>query len=143
MCCLRVNLLALLVWLCSKWADVSHVGAGDGTVELEDALYASGGMGSVPQRDADLLHLYTAYQRAPAGSAKVRALEALNLETSARAFIDKAVRVATTVLLGSPAVLSKIEVREKSSDSDLYASNCACVRMCVRAHVCLSIAFIF
>lgn len=114
---------------------MGHVGAGDGTVELGDARYASGGMGSVPQRDADLLHLYTAYQRAPAGSKKVRALEALNLETSARASIDKAVRVATAALLGLPTVFSKIQVGEVSSAWFL----CCTFRVRVCTHVCVGI----
>eukprot|EP00884_Botryococcus_braunii_P000248 jgi/Botrbrau1/10223/Bobra.0362s0013.1 len=90
---------------------LGQLNTGASTQELEDGLYSAGGMGSVPQRDADLLHLYTVFQRAPAGAAKVKALAALNQETGARAYVDKAVRDATTALLKSPPILLKLQER--------------------------------
>ena len=79
------------------------------------AQYAHGGHQSVPQRDADLLHLWTVYQRAAPGAAKAAALEALNAETDSRAKVDAAVRHAVKLFLGQPEFLATLKVQFAAS----------------------------
>jgi legumain len=81
------------------------------------ARFSDGGQQSVPQREADLLHLWTEHQRAAPGAAKAAALAALNAETSKRAKIDADVRSAMRDLLTHPAVLTTLH--EKYSNSNL------------------------
>jgi hypothetical protein len=82
--------------------------AGDGN--LGNGLFAEGGVGAVPQRDADLLHLYVAYQRAAAPAAKASALAALDAEVDRRRAVDGSVRAAVWALLQQPAVLAQLRV---------------------------------
>lgn len=74
------------------------------------AQYAHGGHESVLQRDGDLLHLQTVFQRAEPGLAKVKALKALNAETEKRARVDGAVRQAVRNFLGQPEFLLLLQV---------------------------------
>lgn len=55
--------------------------------------------GAVPQRDADLAHLWHKFSTAPEGPAKAAALSQLSAETSARSRVDAAVRAAVQHLL--------------------------------------------
>lgn len=75
------------------------------------------------QRDADLLHLWAAYQKAPPGAPKARALAALSEETSNRAKIDAGVRSAVRDLLEQPAVL--VILQEKYGTSNMLLPNLA------------------
>jgi legumain len=79
--------------------------------------YSEGGQESVPQRDADLLHLWTEFQRAAPGARKASALAALQAETAKRAKVDADVRAAVKHLLSQPAVLSNL--KEKYAGSNL------------------------
>ena len=65
---------------------------------------------SVPQRDADLLHLWTVYVRAPAGTPKAKALAAFRVEVDRRATVDAAVRQAVGRLLGNATVVNAMQV---------------------------------
>lgn len=110
--------------------------AGDGTVNGLGAeqQFANGGMGAVPQREADLLHLYTAVQRADSPAAKVQALEALHAETDQRLRIDKGIRVAVGQLLRQPAVLSSFQVRQAcTSPAQSRHARAANLRICTHA----------
>ena len=73
--------------------------------------FASGGQGAVLQRDADLLHLWTVFQRAQVGAKKTEAQAALTAEISKRSKVDREVREATRELLSQPAILSMLYVR--------------------------------
>lgn len=86
--------------------------AGDGSSDLSAANnpFADGGMGAVPQRDADLLHLYTAYQRAAGPVAKAAALAVLDAEIDRRRATDNSIRSAVWDLLQQPAVLAQLQV---------------------------------
>ena len=76
-------------------------------------------MGAVPQRDADLLHLWTAYARASGHVAKSGALAALDAAIDARAAVDGAVRAAVRGLLRQPAVLALLQARMPAHLEDL------------------------
>ena len=67
-------------------------------------------MGTVPQREADLLPLWAAVQRAASPAAKVEALAALHAETGRRLEVDTRVRKAVGHLLAQPEVLSAVQV---------------------------------
>lgn len=66
---------------------------------------------SVPQRDADLLHLWTVYLQAAAGAAKAQALASFNAEVGKRAHMDAAVRSLVQGLLSNVSVLTAIQVK--------------------------------
>ncbi|KAK9806827.1 hypothetical protein WJX72_004028 [[Myrmecia] bisecta] len=70
---------------------------------------ANGAMAAVPQRDADLLHLWTAFNRAATSGEKARAMAALDAEISSRARIDKGVRTAVADLLMQPEVMATMQ----------------------------------
>ena len=74
------------------------------------AQYAHGGHESVLQREADLLHLQTVFQRAAPGQAKAEALQALTAETEKRARVNGAVRDAVRTFLGHPDFLVLLKV---------------------------------
>lgn len=94
---------------------VPHAGNYEGELEAgENALFAEGGMGAVPQRDADLLHLWAAYERAADPAAKSGALAALDAAVDARRGVDGAVRRAVWDLLRRPAVLALLQARAPS-----------------------------
>ena len=89
----------------------------DRTAGLESAdndLFSEGGMGAVPQRDADLLHLWTAYTRAATSSKKAAALAALHAEVDKRDAVDSNIRSSVWALLQQPAVLAQLQVRRPS-----------------------------
>ncbi len=88
----------------------SAAGDGSGGLSASNELFADGGMGSVPQRDADLLHLYTAYQRAATPADKAAALAVLDAEIDRRRAVDDSVRSAVWGLLQQPAVLAQLQV---------------------------------
>ena len=67
-------------------------------------------MGAVPQRDADLLHLWTAYSRAGTPSKKAAALSALDAEVDKRSRVDSTIRSSVWALLQQPAVLAQLQV---------------------------------
>lgn len=67
-------------------------------------------MGAVPQRDADLLHLWTAYSRAGTPSDKAAALAALHAELDKRDAVDTRIRSSVWALLQHPAVLAQLQV---------------------------------
>jgi hypothetical protein len=79
------------------------------------AKFSEGGQESVPQRDADLLHLWTVFERAAPGGAKAKALKQLQIETSKRAKVDGVVRDAVKHLLSQPAVLSILKAHPHPS----------------------------
>lgn len=66
--------------------------------------------GSVPQRVADLLHLWTVYTEARPGGDKARALSVFSEEVNKRAATDAAVRGVVSTLLGNATVLGLIRV---------------------------------
>lgn len=86
--------------------------AGDdsGSLSASNTLFADGGMGAVPQRDADLLQLYTAYQRAATPADKTAALAVLDAEIDRRRAVDNGIRSAVWDLLQQPAVLTQLQV---------------------------------
>ncbi|CAL8462896.1 g2430 [Coccomyxa elongata] len=99
---------------------LGELNTGDGSSGLSAAAnnpFADGGMGAVPQRDADLLHLYTAYQRAAGPAAKAAALAALDAEIDRRRATDNSIRSAVWDLLQQPAVLAQLQV--KYADANL------------------------
>jgi legumain len=102
---------------------LGFLNTGDGTVNGLGAeqQYANGGMGAVPQREADLLHLYTMVQRADSPAAKVQALEALHAETDKRLRIDKGIRNAVGQLLRRPAVLASFQATYAAEPAVLAA----------------------
>lgn len=67
-------------------------------------------MGAVPQRDADLLHLWVAYQSAAKPAAKAAALAKLDAEIDRRRATDSSIRAAVWNLLQQPAVLVQLQV---------------------------------
>eukprot|EP00887_Chlorella_sp_A99_P007632 scaffold20.g7632.t1 len=67
-------------------------------------------VGALPQRDADLHHLYIRYTRAE-GAAKAAALRALDAEVSRRAGLDASVRASVTALLRSSCLLDLVRAR--------------------------------
>ncbi|KAK9790770.1 hypothetical protein WJX73_004252 [Symbiochloris irregularis] len=72
---------------------------------------------SVPQRDADLLHLWTVYTRAPAaGGAKAKALQAFQAEVDRRATVDLAVRAAVGNLLSNATVMEMIQATYRNTN---------------------------
>lgn len=66
-------------------------------------------MGGVPQREADLLHLQIAVERAQ-GSQKEAAMQRLQAEIAARATADLSVRQAVAALLRTAPVQSILQV---------------------------------
>ena len=83
--------------------------AGDGSNALLSTAQLPHTMGTVPQREADLLPLWAAVQRAASPAAKVEALAALHAETGRRLEVDTRVRKAMGHLLAQPEVLSTIQ----------------------------------
>ena len=81
-----------------------------GITGADNDLFAEGGMGAVDQRDADLLHLWTAYSRAGTPSEKAAALAALHAEVDKRDRVDSAIRSSVWALLQQPAVLAQLQV---------------------------------
>ena len=77
-------------------------------------------MGAVPQRDADLLHLWTAYSRAGTPSEKAAALAALHAEVEKRDAVDSRIRASVWALLQQPAVLVQLQVLFILSCSEWY-----------------------
>ena len=61
-------------------------------------------MYSLPQRDAELLPLHMAVDRASSGAEAQQAAAALQQTLSARSFVDQAVRHAVSALLSLPEV---------------------------------------
>lgn len=84
--------------------------AGDSDGNQLSEQYAHGGHQSVLQRDADLLHLQTEFERAAPGPAKVSALAAFNAEKNKRAGVDKAIRDAVRDFLSQPEFLILVQV---------------------------------
>ena len=85
-----------------------------GVESADNDLFSEGGMGAVPQRDADLLHLWTAYTRAQTPSQKAAALAALHAEVDRRDAVDSNIRSAVWALLQQPAVLAQLQVLRPS-----------------------------
>ena len=81
-----------------------------GVQGADNDLFSEGGMGAVPQRDADLLHLWTAYARAEAPAKKAAALAALHAEVDKRDAVDSRIRSSVWALLQQPAVLAQLQV---------------------------------
>ncbi|KAK9907315.1 hypothetical protein WJX75_001305 [Coccomyxa subellipsoidea] len=88
-----------------------NTGDGSGSLSASNNLFADGGMGAVPQRDADLLHLYTAYQRAATPADKTAALAVLDAEIDRRRAVDNGIRSAVWDLLQQPAVLTQLQTK--------------------------------
>ncbi|CAL5223295.1 g5786 [Coccomyxa viridis] len=82
-----------------------------GVEGAKNDLFAEGGMGAVPQRDADLLHLWTAYSRAGTPSEKAAALAALDAEVDARNRVDSTIRSSVWAMLQQPAVLAQLQAK--------------------------------
>lgn len=70
---------------------------------------------AVPQRDADLLYLFTKYTRAE-GEAKVDALRELNAEVAKRAELDGSMRAAVRALLQRSNALGLLQARYPGQD---------------------------
>lgn len=68
-------------------------------------------MGALPQRDADLAHLFHRYTAAAQGPAKAAALRELNVEVSRRAEVDAGVRAAVGHLLARTNALALLAAR--------------------------------
>ncbi|CAK0784835.1 hypothetical protein CVIRNUC_008040 [Coccomyxa viridis] len=82
-----------------------------GLESADNDLFSEGGMGAVPQRDADLLHLWTAYTRAATPSKKAAALAALHAEVDKRDAVDSNIRSSVWALLQQPAVLAQLQAK--------------------------------
>lgn len=81
--------------------------SGDGVLGfLEDPAY----MYNVPQREAELLPLRIAVDRAPSGAEAQQAAAALQQALDARSFVDQAVRHAVSALLSLPEVTRLLQV---------------------------------
>ncbi|KAL3138308.1 hypothetical protein ABBQ32_006119 [Trebouxia sp. C0010 RCD-2024] len=72
---------------------------------LEDPAY----MYNVPQREAELLPLHIAVDRAPSGAAAQQAAAALQQALGARSFVDQAVRHAVSALLSLTEVTELLQ----------------------------------
>lgn len=80
---------------------------GDGALHaIEDPAYAD----SVSQRDAELLPLYIAVDRASNGAEAEQASAGLQQALGARTFVDQAVRHAVSTLLSLPQVTNLLQV---------------------------------
>ena len=77
---------------------------------LQAELQSPAAQNSVPQRDADLLHLWTMVERAAPGQAKASALARLSAEASKRVVTDAAVRSAVHALLHKRRTGSLLQV---------------------------------
>lgn len=88
-------------------------------------------MGAVPQRDADLLHLWTAYSRAGTPSEKAAALAALHAEVDKRDRVDSTVRSSVWAMLQQPAVLAQLQVAASArlSVSDMLHAVCTALHV--------------
>lgn len=87
-------------------------------------------MGAVPQRDADLLHLWTAYSRADKPSKKAAALAALHAEVDKRDRVDSTIRSSVWALLQQPAVLTQLQVLKVHLTASCCARIlCICLRV--------------
>jgi len=87
-------------------------------------------MGAVPQRDADLLHLWTAYSRADKPSKKAAALAALHAEVDKRDRVDSTIRSSVWALLQQPAVLTQLQVLKVQLTASCCARIlCICLRV--------------
>ena len=86
------------------------IAAGGFSNDALTAGFTQGGQESINQRDADLLHLWTVFQRAAPGAPKAAALAALTAETANRAKTDADVRATVAGLLQQPAVLLALQV---------------------------------
>lgn len=73
---------------------------------LEDPAY----MYDVPQREAELLPLRIAVDRASSGAEAQQAAAALQQALDARSFVDQAVRHAVSALLSLPEVTRLLQV---------------------------------
>ena len=91
------------------------IAAGGFSNDALTAGFSQGGQESINQRDADLLHLWTVFQRAAPGAPKADALAALTAETTKRAKTDADVRAAVAGLLQQPAVLLALQVASCSA----------------------------
>ena len=60
------------------------------------------------QRDAELLHLWTEYQRANTSAARGRAQQALSSELGKRSAMEAAVQAAVLSLLREPARIPEV-----------------------------------
>lgn len=67
-------------------------------------------MYNVPQREAELLPLHIAVDRAPSGAAAQQAAAALQQALGARSFVDQAVRHAVSALLSLTEVTELLQV---------------------------------
>ena len=67
--------------------------------------------GAVPQRDADLAHLWHKFASAPEGPAKAAALRQLSTETSSRSRVDAEVRASVQRLLDHTNALALLRTK--------------------------------
>ena len=99
-------------------------------------------MGAVPQRDADLLHLWTAYSRAGPPSEKAAALTALDAEVDKRDRVDSTIRSSVWAMLQQPAVLAQLQVLAPANRASLTChTHCHCMcglwqAVSSRTHIC-------
>ena len=91
-----------------------------GVQGADNDLFSDGGMGAVPQRDADLLHLWTAYTRAETPSKKAAALAALHAEVAKRDAVDSNIRSSVWALLQQPAVLAQLQVLKLTASCPIH-----------------------
>ena len=97
-------------WEAQATVDKCYLSATAGIEGAQNDLFSEGGMGTVPQRDADLLHLWTAYSRAGTPSEKAAALAALHAEVEKRDAVDSRIRASVWALLQQPAVVAILQV---------------------------------
>ena len=86
---------------------------GDGSLAANEAATWTP-LEAVPQRDADLLHLYTKYTRAT-GADKSAALRALDAEVAKRAALDRSMHAAVGALVQKTTLVSSLQVRRGAS----------------------------
>ena len=99
-----------------------------GVQGADNDLFSEGGMGAVPQRDADLLHLWTAYTRAETPTKKTAALAALHAEADKRDTVDSNIRSSVWALLQQPAVLAQLQVVKLRATRRKHSCMlCACI----------------
>ncbi|GAB4819104.1 hypothetical protein N2152v2_006150 [Parachlorella kessleri] len=102
---------------------------GDGSLAGNDAA-AWTPLEAVPQRGADLLHLYTKYTRAT-GADKSAALRALDAEVAKRAALDRSMHAAVSALVQKTALTSSVQTKYGEGLLGAGASSAALVSLLV------------
>ena len=95
---------------------------GDGTLNgvVEDSGYSD----SLLQREAELLPLYLAVERASNGPQAHQASAALQQALDVRFFVDEAIKQAVSLLLAQPQVMNLVQVSMQSAAQHTLSAAC-------------------